>query len=157
MTKEKDMLYEKVVDFVKEKFAGKKDKSGKDYFTAHLLTVSKIAKSLGGSEAEILGLLHDAFEDTDTTEEDLINLGVSDEIITALKLLTHKKPMSYSDYVKNIAESGNKLAMLVKLSDLSNNMDITRIKEPKQEDYDRITVKYIPAMVTITKALGELN
>jgi hypothetical protein len=31
------------------------------------------------------------------------------------------------------------------MADLTHNMDISRIKNPKQRDYDRIRLKYEPA------------
>jgi hypothetical protein len=47
------------------------------------------------------------------------------------------------DYVKEIGK--NPLARKVKLADLTHNMDIRRIKNPGQKDYDRIERKYKPA------------
>lgn len=73
--------------------------------------------------ATITGLLHDAVEDSSLTFDDLRKEGVDEEIITALQLLTHdKEKMSYEDYVQNIAESGNQLAIHVKLHDLEHNL-----------------------------------
>ena len=39
----------------------------------------------------------------------------------------------------------NPLARKVKMADLTHNMDIRRIKNPRQKDYDRIERKYKPA------------
>jgi hypothetical protein len=47
------------------------------------------------------------------------------------------------DYVKEIGK--NPLARKVKLADLTHNMDIRRIRNPRQKDYDRIEKKYKPA------------
>ena len=40
------------------------------------------------------------------------------------------------DYIENIKK--NPLARTVKLADLEHNMDISRIPNPKQVDFDRI-------------------
>lgn len=64
-----------------------------------------------------------------TTEE-------RDEIKTALTLLNHHTAPSREEYISRI--SSNFLALKVKLNDLRNNMDITRIPEPTEIDYARI-------------------
>ena len=58
------------------------------------------------------------------------------EIKTALTLLNHHTEPSREEYIRRI--SSNILALKVKLNDLSNNMDITRIPEPTEKDYARI-------------------
>lgn len=62
-----------------------------------------------------------------TTTEEL------DEIKTALTLLNHHTAPSRKEYISRI--SGNFLALKVKLNDLRNNLDITRIPEPTEKDY----------------------
>lgn len=64
-----------------------------------------------------------------TTEE-------RDEIKTALTLLNHHTAPSREEYISRI--SSNFLALKVKLNDLRNNLDITRIPEPTEKDYARI-------------------
>ena len=69
------------------------------------------------------GFLHDVVEDTDYT------------FVDALRLLTHESGTDYMDYVRRIAESGNRLAIAVKLNDLHHNLQrgrasgITRLVE----------------------------
>ena len=75
-------------------------------------------------------------EDCPITENDLKKLGFDDEIITALKLLTHSEGQDYFEYVKNL--KGNPIAKAVKLADLKDNMDMSRIKEPKERDFLRL-------------------
>lgn len=58
------------------------------------------------------------------------------EIKTALTLLNHHTAPSREEYISRI--SGNFLALKVKLNDLRNNMDITRIPAPTEKDYARI-------------------
>lgn len=58
------------------------------------------------------------------------------EIQKALTLLNHHTALSREEYINRI--SSNLLALKVKLNDLKNNMDITRITEPTEKDYARI-------------------
>mgnify|MGYP001113866859 CR=1 FL=1 len=58
------------------------------------------------------------------------------DIITALNLLNHHTASSREEYIKRISE--NSLALRVKLKDLENNMDISRIPDPTERDIERI-------------------
>lgn len=59
-----------------------------------------------------------------------------DDITTALKFLNHHTASTREEYITRI--SSNRLALRVKLNDLRNNMDITRISEPTRKDYARL-------------------
>ena len=73
----------------------------------------------------IAALLHDVAEDTDVTLADLAREGFSDEVMEALRLLTHDKAVPYMDYVRALAY--NPIARKVKLADLAHNSDTTRL------------------------------
>lgn len=73
-----------------------------------------------------------------------------DEIKTALALLNHHTAPSREEYISRI--SSNLLALKVKLHDLSNNMDITRIPKPTEKDYARLE-RYKKEYQTLTDAL----
>lgn len=134
-------------DFVVEKFKNKVDKNGEPYF-GHLKRVGDSSYyTCPQSEEEItklkevakitdnlsihlflydIGLLHDIFEDTDTTEEELLNVeNVTTQHIEIIKILTrNKEKETYFQYIDRVSQ--NKVATLVKLADLKDNMDITR-------------------------------
>lgn len=81
-------------------------------------------------------------EDTDVTEADLIRNGFDKDIITALNLLTKASDMDYMDYIRNLKV--NPIARAVKAADLEDNMDMSRIENPTEQDYIRLK-KYIKA------------
>ena len=64
----------------------------------------------------------------------------TDSVIT----LTHRKDESYFEYISRVSTS--KLAKKVKVADLLHNLDITRIKEPTKQDYQRLE-KYKKAIL----------
>lgn len=76
-----------------------------------------------------------------------------DEIKTALTLLNHHTAPSREEYISRI--SGNFLALKVKLNDLRNNMDITRISDPTEKDYARIE-RYKQEYETLIEALDNI-
>ena len=98
-----------------------KDKSGMPY----VFHPFHLAEQMTDEATTVVALLHDVVEDTDTTFEDLEKQGFDEEIISALKFLTHNDDTPYMDYVAEI--KSNKIATAVKLADLRHNSDLTRL------------------------------
>ena len=113
--------------------AGQVDKCGQPYWI-HPFTVAmsyfseyRDVKSISFA---IVGLLHDIPEDTGMAVEALAQLiELTDEEIAALKLLTRQDGVSYDEYIDSIGESGNEIAIYVKLYDLLHNMNLDRFTE----------------------------
>jgi len=97
------------------------DKSGMPY----VFHPFHLAEQMTDEVTTVVALLHDIVEDTNTTFEDLEKYGFDEDIITALKLLTHNDDTPYMDYVAKIKT--NKIATKVKLADLKHNSDLTRL------------------------------
>lgn len=85
----------------------------------HPLTVGLAGKT---PQEQCTGFLHDVVEDTTYTFDDLIREGVDNEIVDALRLLTHDEGIDYMQYIQNIANSNNEIAIAVKLNDLHHNL-----------------------------------
>ena len=151
--KNMDDLIMKATIIVTDLFKNDLDKAGCSYLI-HLLTVYDKVKT---KEEKIIALLHDILEDKEVSSEDLLNVGFNEKIVNDVILLTKSENLSYDKYIDNIIENGSIESIKVKLADLENNMDITRIKNPKEEDYDRINKKYIPAYKKIKKRLEEME
>ena len=98
----------------------------------------------------ICDVLYDVIEDTDITYDDLRAEHFDDDIITILEILTKKAGESYDDFIGRVL--ANDIACRVKLADLLDNMDLTRIKNPTVKDKERIE-KYRQAVERITGAL----
>ena len=90
------------------------------------------------SEAErITAVLHDVIEDCEGWSfERLLGEGFSHEIIDALKSVTKRDGEAYEDFVKRACE--NPIGRRVKLSDLHDNCDLSRISQPTAKDHERI-------------------
>jgi len=88
-------------------------------------------------ETKVAALLHDLMEDTDLEEEDLLELGFGEDMVGIVKLLTRDPEEDYMDYIRNLAK--DKRAILVKLSDLNDNQNRTRLKAAlSRVDLDRL-------------------
>lgn len=128
-------LIEKVYETAKNAHGKQIRKSGEPYII-HPLSVAIILAELEmDKETIVAGILHDVVEDTDMTFEDLERAGFPEEVITALKCLTHEDDVPYlGAYIEGI--KANPLARKVKLADLSHNLDSTRLP-PAKNEYER--------------------
>ena len=135
--------YELALKIATEAHKGQVDKAGVPYIN-HPLTVASLVDT---EEEKIVALLHDTIEDTNITEQDLLNYGFSNKIVEAVKLLTHNKNVPYMDYVAKIKD--NELARKVKIADLTHNSDLSRLKEITEKDKKRYE-KYQKALLYLS-------
>ena len=84
-----------------------------------------IAEQMTDEKTTCVALLHDVVEDTDITFEQLSEYGFPEDVIGALRLLTHDVKVPYMDYVKEL--KNDPIAKAVKLEDLKHNSDISRL------------------------------
>lgn len=148
-----DNLMFKSLELVCRLFHNKTDKGGFPY-SVHLL---KVYSGVSDYVEKVCALLHDVVEDTDVTFDDLRDFGYNEEIIGILSYLTKQKGEDYRDYIERIISSENVHVYNIKLSDLRHNMDISRIKNPTTNDYERITKRYAPAYEKINNKLEEIK
>lgn len=96
---------------------GQKDRDGYPVIL-HPITVGMMGDT---DEEKMAGFLHDVVEDTDYNFDDLLQKGIPQGVVNALRLLTHEKDTNYYDYVQAIIDSGNPIALQVKYNDLRHN------------------------------------
>lgn len=114
-------LTKKAMKIAFEAHKEQKDKSGLPYIYHPI----HLAEQMEDEATTCVAILHDVVEDTEITFEDLIKEGFTDEIISALKLMTHDDSVPYMDYVAMLKD--NRIARTVKLADLRHNSDPTRL------------------------------
>lgn len=115
-----------------KKHAGQIDKAKHPYIFHPL----RIMFKMKSPEQQIVAVLHDILEDTDTTVVDLISLGFSQDIIEAILALTKKKNESRIEAAYRAVK--NPIARIVKLADVTDNMDLSRITQPSTRDLLRL-------------------
>ena len=103
-------LLEKSLALAIEAHRGQRQKNGQPYILHPLHLMMQQSEPA----AQITALLHDIVEDSEVTFDNLIALGLPDEIIEALKLLTHDPALPYREYIRQIKR--NQLATQVKLT-----------------------------------------
>jgi len=132
-------------------FEKMKDKGGQPYILHCLRVMNNLHTE--DEELKIIAVLHDYLEDVFKEDFErglkvLSELGFSLRVVQALNLLTHRKFTPYDDYIKAI--SFNTDATRVKLADLKDNSDITRLKGLTKKDFDRME-KYHRSFIYLSK------
>ena len=157
-------IYIKSNIIVTELFKYKKDKAGHPYLW-HLLRVSN---SLELEIEKIAGLLHDVLEDTEVTENDLLEVGIPKEIIEIVKIVTHdkidktdmtkeEKLELYNKEIDKVINSGNIHAIRLKQADMSDNYNKERLKELSQEKQQWFEEKYGKQLIKLQKVTEKEN
>ena len=122
-----------------------------DPYIFHVLRVANNSRFIKTKSQKAAAILHDTIEDTPFDENFLREKGISEEVLKILSYLTHEKDnISYEDYIDRICENVD--AMLVKLSDLTDNLDQGTLPVITDRDRERF-VTYERAKVTIMETL----
>jgi (p)ppGpp synthase/HD superfamily hydrolase len=95
-------------------------------------------------------VLHDVLEDTDLSRADLESEGFSKAVLDAVEALTRRSDETYEDFLHRV--SLNPIALRVKLADLEDNLDASRIAQPTERDVRRME-KYRAAR-TLLESVG---
>lgn len=150
-----ESVFDDTLAFIKKAHAGQTYGS-KPYWT-HPLEVAKTGKKLFGSKftdsAYKAALLHDVIEDTPYDRSQLEQLGYSKEILDTVDLVTKVKGITYEENINRIVQSGNKLAMMVKLADNIVNYNGDKSSWPEEKRL-KSQEKYRKSIEALSKKLG---
>ena len=134
---------ERAFSIAVEAHAGQKDKANAPY----ILHVLRVAASLPLGDAQVVAMLHDVVEDTPWTIDQLRTEGFSGAVISGVDAVTRRERESYEDFCRRAAL--DPLGRIVKLADLRDNMDTSRLAELTERDHARLQ-KYGRAVQLIT-------
>ena len=118
---------------------GQTDKGGIPY----VFHPFHLAEQMKDEQSVCVALLHDVAEDTDITLEELAKI-FPEEIIAALRLLTHSKDEPYLEYVARV--NNNPIAKTVKLADIKHNSDQSRMPDADEATILHFKEKYRKAL-----------
>ncbi|MBQ8927811.1 MAG: GTP pyrophosphokinase [Oscillospiraceae bacterium] len=127
-------LIRKAVHIAFRAHEGQLDKGGYPY----ILHPLHVAESMETELETVCALLHDVVEDTPLGFADLRSMGIPEEALGVLRLLTHEEGVPYDAYIEGMR--GCTAALRVKRSDLLHNLDATRIggaDTDRREKYER--------------------
>lgn len=133
---------ERAIALAAEAHAGQTDKVGE----AYILHPLRVMLAVLEPEERIVAVLHDVVEDTSWTLAQLRAEGFSEKIVAAVDALTRREGEEYFDFV--LRAGANPVARPVKLADLRDNLDQSRIANPSQQDQTR-SEKYRKALALL--------
>jgi (p)ppGpp synthase/HD superfamily hydrolase len=130
------MTLERAIEIAAQVHTGQVDKAGQPY----ILHPLRLMLAVSSTEARMAAVLHDVVEDSEgaVTLETLRAEGFSGDVVAAVEALTKRKDEEneYEAFIRRLAP--NPLAREVKLADLRDNSDLSRIAAPTERDRERI-------------------
>ncbi|WP_439631806.1 HD domain-containing protein [Shinella sp.] len=94
---------------------GQTDKTGAPYIFHPL----RVASTFSDEMLQVIAVLHDLVEDTDTTLSDL-DARFPQAVVSAVEALTRRSEESYKEFIDRVARNPN--ARLVKIADIRDNL-----------------------------------
>lgn len=131
-------MYNKALAIATEAHKGQVDKVGASY----ILHPIRVAARCTTEDEKVVALLHDTLEDTTITAEQLLADGFPSHIVEAIKSVTRLDGETYEQFVERCSK--NPIGRIVKIHDLQDNMDVTRL--------ETISDWYIEKLKTYLKA-----
>jgi (p)ppGpp synthase/HD superfamily hydrolase len=138
---------ERAIVIAAEAHGGVVDKAG----AAYILHPLRVMLAQTTNDARIVGVLHDVVEDSAWTFEALRMEGFSEVVLEALAAVTKTPEEEGSDegYERFVRRAGaSAIGRAVKLADLRDNADLSRIAEPTAADLARVE-KYRRAIAVL--------
>ena len=117
---------------------GQRDKAGKPYVTHP----ERVAGRLSAPEEQVVAGLHDTVEDTGLTLREIEN-AFGPETAAAVDAVSRRPGEDWEDYLHRVKQ--NEVARKVKISDLIDNSNLSRIPAVTLRDVDR-QLKYNQAL-----------
>lgn len=122
-----------------EKHMHQTDKGGKPYILHPLRIMFRLRTD--DEELMSISIMHDCCEDSDVTIEMLTEMGFSKRVTDATSLMTKTKGMTYEQYIERICTNYD--AVLVKMADIKDNTDVSRLKGLTLKDFERMQKYHI--------------
>lgn len=132
------------------------DKGGHPYVLHLMRVMDDVSKY--GHRTMTVAVLHDIIEDTNMKPETLLEMNFDNDIVSSIYSLTKKNEVvegyDYIQYIRTIKE--DVMACRVKIADLIDNSDITRLKGLTDKDFKRmkkyqITLSYLTDKIQYDK------
>lgn len=131
------MTLEQAIAFAALLHEGQRDKAKAPYILHPLRVMARVQ----GLETMRVAVLHDVMEDCGVTRKMLLDKGLPEREVAAIEALSkqdgeHGGEDAYMIFIRRVAK--NPLATTVKLADLADNMDTSRLGQLTFEDRVRL-------------------
>ena len=139
------MNLERAIEIAVSAHKGVFDKGGNPY----ILHPLRVMMLLTTKDEKIVGVLHDVVEDSEDWDFDKLKAeGFSDTVLDSLRSVTKfSEDEDYDAFIQRGLD--NSIGRAVKIADIRDNLDVTRIGELKDKDLKRLN-KYKRSLKTLT-------
>jgi (p)ppGpp synthase/HD superfamily hydrolase len=144
-------LLAKAIAIAAKAHENQQDRGGHPY----VLHPIRVMMQMQTEDTKIVAVLHDVVEDTDWTIDKLRQEGFPEYILDAIDSVTRGENEMYRDFVERTSK--NHLGTIVKLGDLRDNMDVTRLDEMEQRDAEMLMKRYHPSWRKLKAALKQFE
>ena len=135
------MTLAEAIDIATSAHAGQVDKAGAPYIQHPLRVMAEV----GSDEArQMAAILHDVVEDTPITLDRVRALGCPEPAVEAVDALTRRPGEPPQNYYHRVAQ--NPIARTVKLADIADNSNPSRLAALAPEVQRRLRLKYESAL-----------
>jgi len=124
--------------------AGQVDKAGQPYISHPLRVMARMNDTI----SKAVAVLHDVIEDCGITAQDLAEAGLPEEVVSRVEILSRREGESYMQFIDRIAP--DEVARKVKMEDLKDNMDLSRLPKVTESDLKR-NAKYQKAWLRLDR------
>lgn len=146
-------MTQRAKEFAEFAHAGQRDKAGQPYIQHPIRVGDLAAKLYSDDNLTAAAYMHDVVEDGNFTVSDL-SMFFPRVVWAVVELLTRKKSEDRDVYIDAISK--NLLATKVKMADLTDNMDLSRLPYITDKDYDR-QGRYIDEYRKLAAALDNMS
>lgn len=137
---------ERAIAIAAEAHAGQVDKAGAPY----ILHPLRIMLAVSSSDERIVAVLHDVCEDCPHWPlKRLREEGFAPRILDAIDSVSRREDETYEDFITRAGS--NPIGRAVKIADLRDNMDLSRLANPSQRDLQR-SEKYRNAIAILEQS-----
>lgn len=126
------MQIEDAIQIAAQAHRGQQDKGGQ----AYILHPLRLMLAASSDDERVVALLHDVVEDSDWTLDDLRARGLTPVQADALDAVTRRNDEDYDAFIRRAG--ANPLGRAVKILDLRDNSDLSRIATPDENDQARV-------------------
>ena len=144
-------IYQKALEYAKKKHEGQ-FRIGGAPFIVHPIAVAEILRQ---DEYRVAAVFHDLLEDTDASEQEIVEIG-GEDVLKAVKLVTKEKEYCMETYIAGIKT--NSMAYAVKGADRLHNLQSAFCANEKfRKKYIRETLDwYMKFRPEIPEVVAEL-
>tara|TARA_S200002703_G_C3783460_1_gene241500 strand:+ start:353 stop:769 length:417 start_codon:yes stop_codon:yes gene_type:complete len=84
-----------------------------------------------GEDYVVVAWLHDVLEDTDVTDEQLLDVGIPERLVDSVRTISKKDNQKYLDYILDV--QADEIARVVKIADITHNLSDLRAGSMRQK------------------------